>query len=333
MTIPFPPYRPTSFELRLPGYPVITNNWRATEWPEILGNIAEGASLRLSYRNITDAEALELLLLWRATAGGRYPLNPLPAEVAAGINDAALADRILNIAPLVWVPAGPPSQESVKRIRSGLEIELVSELRFSPVIALPTVTCPVWALREPVGCLGAPPEPPDPSSQMLTFPVPVLVDVTSQWTKREIGINCTTGAVSETNPTSFTITRFNIRGNGFFTATVSGDLRWPAYAGPGPVAPIGPPGPPGRPCGAAEQFWLSNGALLYTNTSGNLVTNGLVGANGNLTGGAAFNHVGFHKTEIISIILKENTLELGAAGEEIIGLAVRSQAPTLPFPS
>jgi hypothetical protein len=155
MVIPFPPYRPTSFELRLPGCPVITNNWRATEWPEILGNIAEGASLRLSYRNITDAEALELLLLWRATAGGRYPLNPLPAEVAAGINDAALADRILNIAPLVWVPAGPPSQESVKRIRSGLEIELVSELRFSPVIALPSVTCPAWAFGG-----GPPPIPP-----------------------------------------------------------------------------------------------------------------------------------------------------------------------------
>jgi len=140
--IPFPPYRPSSFELRLPGWPVIANNWRSSEVSEILGSLAEGASLRLNYTNILSAEALELLLVWRSTAGGRYPLNPLPVEVAAGINNTALAARITNISPLVWVVASPPQQESVKNLRSGISIELVSELRLPSVTSAPSVACP-----------------------------------------------------------------------------------------------------------------------------------------------------------------------------------------------
>lgn len=163
MVIPFPAYRPTSWELQLPNYRVITNNWRATEAPEILGSLPEDARLRLRYENITDQQALELLLLWRATAGGYYPLDPLPAEVAAGINDAALANRIRSIAPLSWVVADPPRQESIKNLRSGLDIELKSELRFVPSIAIPTVTCPVYAARQYAGCAGAPPALPGPA--------------------------------------------------------------------------------------------------------------------------------------------------------------------------
>lgn len=174
MAIPFPPYRPTSWELQLPNYRVITNSWRATEWPEILGSLPEDARLRLRYENITDAEALELLLLWRATAGGYYPLNTLPAEVAAGIDDVALANRILSIAPLSWVVAGPPRQESVKRLRSGVDIELKSELRFVPSIVVPTVTCPVYIQREAVGCF-APPPPPAPGPE----PVPASDDISA----------------------------------------------------------------------------------------------------------------------------------------------------------
>ena len=140
--ISFPPYRPSSFELQLPGWPVIANNWRATELSEILGSLPEGASLRLSYRNIINTEALELLLLWRSTAGGRYPLNPLPAEVAAGVTSTALAARILSIQPLAWAVARPPQQTSVKNTRSDVDIELISELQLaSPATSL-NVACP-----------------------------------------------------------------------------------------------------------------------------------------------------------------------------------------------
>lgn len=154
MTIPFPAYRPTSWELQLPNYRVITNSWRATEWPEILGSLPEDARLRLRYENIPDAEALELLLAWRAAAGGFYALDALPEEVAAGIDDVALANRILDVEPLSWVMAGPPRQESVKNLRSTVDIELKTELRFSPSIEIPTITCPVYAPRTIVGCVG-----------------------------------------------------------------------------------------------------------------------------------------------------------------------------------
>lgn len=154
MAVPFPALRPTRWELQLPGYPVISGSWRSTEYPEILGSIPEGAALRLSYENILDDDALGLVLLWRATAGGRFELDPLPVEVAAGIDDTALADRILNVAPLSWVVASEPRQDSVKAGRSSVEIELVSELRLVLSITPPGISCPSYAARTLVGCVG-----------------------------------------------------------------------------------------------------------------------------------------------------------------------------------
>jgi hypothetical protein len=79
----------------------------------------------------------------------------LPADVAAGITDTALADRLLDIAPLVWTVSGEPTrQESVKAGRSSVEIELTSELRVSLVITPPGISCPTYAARPLVQCVG-----------------------------------------------------------------------------------------------------------------------------------------------------------------------------------
>jgi hypothetical protein len=131
MSIPFPAYAPSRWELTLPGYRVIDNSWRSTHAPEILGSLPEGATLSLSYQNVGSVEALQLLLPWRASGGGQLPLDPLPAEVAAGIDDAAFAARLLDIAPLSWVVAKEPSKDPVKNGRFNVDVELVSELRFS----------------------------------------------------------------------------------------------------------------------------------------------------------------------------------------------------------
>jgi hypothetical protein len=135
--IEYPPYRPSDVSLRLPNQPVIPNFWRSTEAPEITGSIPEGAELRLTYRNIPDSEALELLLSWRATAGGSFPFPTLPAQVAAGVENAAMARRITTPTPLVWALAEPPRQSSSKAGRSTVEVFLRTELRFSLVLTGP----------------------------------------------------------------------------------------------------------------------------------------------------------------------------------------------------
>jgi hypothetical protein len=135
--IEYPPYRPSDVSLRLPSQPVIPNFWRSTEAPEITGSIPEGAELRLTYRNIPDSEALELLLSWRATAGGAFPFPTLPAQVAAGVENAAMARRITTPTPLVWALAEPPRQSWAKAGRSTVEVFLKTELRFRLVLSGP----------------------------------------------------------------------------------------------------------------------------------------------------------------------------------------------------
>lgn len=154
MTIPFPAIKPSSWEFSVPGYPVITNSWRSSEYPEILGSLPENTKLSLRYENIPDSQALELLLTWRATAGGVHALNPLPVEVAAGIADLDLVDRILGVTPLNWIIFSEPRQESVKAGRSTVEIELKTELRVELSASLPAVSCPTWSARALVGCAG-----------------------------------------------------------------------------------------------------------------------------------------------------------------------------------
>lgn len=176
MAILFPAYVPTSWSLTLPGWSVITNNWRSSEFPEVLGSLPEDARLSLRYENVTNAEALELVLLWRATAGGMIPIEPLPTQVATGISSAALADRILDVAPMAWTVAAEPRQEAVKAGRSTVEIELRTELALAMNGTLPVTTCPGWSPRAVVGCAGGAggvdPPPVKPLPPLIGNPTP-----------------------------------------------------------------------------------------------------------------------------------------------------------------
>lgn len=203
MVIAFPAYRPSSWELQIPNYPVIANNWRSTELPEILGSLPEDSRLRLTYRNVSSAEALQLLLSWRASAGGFYPLSPLPAEIAAGIDNAAIAGQILNVGPLVWVVAESPTKESIKNQRFTVNIELKTELRAtsaSPI--LPVAPCPIIDVDGGLGTI-------EPFSILFTIPfflqvsaakkldfnppINISIDIDSPWTAIEK--SCSTGSI------------------------------------------------------------------------------------------------------------------------------------------
>ena len=127
-----PAITPTSWELRLPDYPVISNSWRSTAFPELLGSLPSDARWSLRFENVTAAEALALMLPWKASGGGQWSLTTLPDALAGGVDDTAFRKRLTGT---TWTMASPPQKESVKNGRFNVTIELVHELTFDSLYA------------------------------------------------------------------------------------------------------------------------------------------------------------------------------------------------------
>lgn len=130
LPLTLPPYTPSSWELKLPGYPVITGTWRSSSFPELLGSLPSDSEWSLRFDNMTSDEALELLLPWRATGGGQWPLTTLPDELAGGVDNANFRKRLTGT---IWTMAQEPRKEPVKNGRFNVTIELVYELTFDSV--------------------------------------------------------------------------------------------------------------------------------------------------------------------------------------------------------
>ncbi len=128
--ITLPPYTPSTWELRLPGYPVIVNSWRSASFPELLGTLPSGAEWSMTFESQDDDEALALLLPWRASGCGLWPLTALPIELAGGVDDADFVERLTGT---TWTMASEPRLEPVKNGRFNVTIELVYELAFDSV--------------------------------------------------------------------------------------------------------------------------------------------------------------------------------------------------------
>lgn len=123
-----PARTPSSWELKLPGYPVITNAWRSASFPELLGSLPSEAEWTLTFENQTSDEALALLLPWNATGGGQWPLAALPDELAGGVDDDDFRKRLIGT---TWTIAQKPRKESVKNGRFNVTVDLVYELTFT----------------------------------------------------------------------------------------------------------------------------------------------------------------------------------------------------------
>jgi hypothetical protein len=145
--VAFPDYAPADLQLKLPNYPVLLNQWRAQETPEILGDLPVGAELTLRYRNIPDSEVLQFLQVWRATGGGMALLDALPASIAAGILDGDLANRILAPGSVGWAMVEQPKQSSAKTGRSNVDVKLTTELRVDVAQLFKPVDCAVFTQR------------------------------------------------------------------------------------------------------------------------------------------------------------------------------------------
>jgi hypothetical protein len=125
-----PAYTPGDWELTLPGYPVITSSFRSASYPDILGSLPSGSKWRLTYKNMTNAEALALLLPWKGTGCGIWPLASLPAEVAGGVDDEDFRKRLIGT---TWAIESEPVMQSVKNGRFTVAINLIHELTLESV--------------------------------------------------------------------------------------------------------------------------------------------------------------------------------------------------------
>ena len=125
-----PGYTPTNWELTLPGYPVITANFRSASYPDILGSLPSESRWKLTYENMTSAEALALLLPWKGTGCGIWPLASLPAETAGGVDDEDFRKRLTGT---TWAIEREPVMQSVKNGRFTVTIDLIHELAFESV--------------------------------------------------------------------------------------------------------------------------------------------------------------------------------------------------------
>ena len=125
-----PAYTPTNWELTLPGYPVITASFRSASYPDILGSLPSESRWRLTYENMTNAEALALLLPWKGTGCGIWPLASLPAEAAGGVDDEDFRERLTGT---TWAIEREPVMQSVKNGRFTVTIDLIHELAFESV--------------------------------------------------------------------------------------------------------------------------------------------------------------------------------------------------------
>ena len=130
LPLTLPAYIPTSWELTLPGYPVIVASFRSVSYPDILGSLPSDSRWRLFFRNMTNAEALALLLPWKASGCGIWSLTTLPAELASGVNDANFRKRLTGT---TWTIEKEPTKESVKNGRFNVTIELIHELTFESI--------------------------------------------------------------------------------------------------------------------------------------------------------------------------------------------------------
>lgn len=137
--ITLPARTPSTWELRLPGYPVLTNAWQSSAFPELLGTLPNGAEWSMTFESLTDDEALAQLLPWRASGCGLWPLTALPIELAGGVDDVDFRKRLTGT---TWTMAKEPRMEPVKRGRYNVTIELVHELTFDSVYGPGAPTLP-----------------------------------------------------------------------------------------------------------------------------------------------------------------------------------------------
>jgi len=163
LPLTLPAITPTNWELTLPGYPVIVASFRSASFPEILGSLPSDSRWKLTFENVNNAQALALLLPWRASGCGLWSLTQLPEELAGGVNNADFRKRLTGT---TWTIEKEPTKQSVKKGRFNVTIDLIHELTFESV----------YGPRNSPPNLGANPLLLNLSNVMSVVAVPVTLD-------------------------------------------------------------------------------------------------------------------------------------------------------------
>ena len=139
MSVTLPAYTPTSWVLTLPKYPAIENVYRSAYFPDVLGSLPSDSRWKLVFENVSNAQALALLLPWRATGCGILPLSPLPAELAGGVDNADFRKRLTGT---TWTIEKEPTLQPVKNNRFTVTVDLIYELTFASVYGVSETSPP-----------------------------------------------------------------------------------------------------------------------------------------------------------------------------------------------
>jgi hypothetical protein len=129
MTAQFPGIKPSERSFRLGQFP--TKVYRALSGATVkraFGNRAYGYEMQLTFTNITDTAASQLIDHYNGTSGG-FSRFTLPAETFAGM-DATLTSKIQSPTQIKWEYTSPPEVRSVYVGRNTVTISLAGELDY-----------------------------------------------------------------------------------------------------------------------------------------------------------------------------------------------------------
>jgi hypothetical protein len=109
MAIPYPAIAADSRRLVVAGYQVSKPQFKGggITTPRLRGSKPSGAMLMLEYQILNETRTLEILTAWNDSISGFFELE-LPPQVACGITDTNLAERIVSASSQGWRFAEKP---------------------------------------------------------------------------------------------------------------------------------------------------------------------------------------------------------------------------------
>ena len=128
--LPYPPLAPSSRSISVGDYPI--KKYKAMDGVEVrilYGSQESGATMQLTYQNITDELASDFVRHFRSTKG-TYERFPVAQEVYAGWDGDSTtgADQIFRGENARWRYEGPPTIASVRPGISTVQISLITVL-------------------------------------------------------------------------------------------------------------------------------------------------------------------------------------------------------------
>ena len=129
MAAQFPGIKPSRRSFKPGQYPVKV--YRAASGATVkraFGNRAYGYELQVSFENIADTVAAQILDHYDVTQGG-FSRFTLPAELFVGM-DATLTGQIQAPTQIAWEYSGPPEVQSGIPGRSSVSLSFIGELNY-----------------------------------------------------------------------------------------------------------------------------------------------------------------------------------------------------------